>query len=128
MPLSEYEQRVLEELERDLGADPKISHAMSGSSRSRGRLTWAVLGVLIGLGVVLAGAVSDQPVVGIAGFALMTFAALWGMFTPRSKNSDAPTAPAPGKGAAPKAKQSNDQSFMRRVEERFERRREQGDL
>lgn len=127
MPLSEYEQRVLNDLERDLGADPKISHAMSGSSRSRGRLTWAVLGVLIGLGIVLAGAVSAQPVVGIAGFALMTFAALWGMLSPRSDAKDA--APGKGKGgkSAPKSKPA-DQSFMRRVEERFERRREQGDL
>lgn len=127
MPLSEYEQRVLNDLERDLGADPKISHAMSGSSRSRGRLTWAVLGVLIGLGIVLAGAVSAQPVVGIAGFALMTFAALWGMMSPRGDSKDATSSKSKGGTPAPKSKPA-DQSFMRRVEERFERRREQGDL
>lgn len=127
MPLSEYEQRVLNDLERDLGADPKISHAMSGSSRSRGRLTWSVLGVLVGLGVVLAGAVSAQPVVGIAGFALMTFAALWGMFTPRSESQGSAPASKDGGKSAPQAK-PKDQSFMRRVEDRFERRREQGDL
>lgn len=128
MPLSEYEQRVLSELERDLGVDPKISHAMSGSSRSRGRLTWSVLGVLIGLGVLLAGAVSAQPVVGIAGFALMTFAALWGLFAPSTKDKSASTSSSPGKSGGSAPKSGTDQSFMRRMEERFERRREQGDL
>jgi hypothetical protein len=123
MPLSEYEQRVLEELERDLGADAKLGHAMSRSPRSRGRLTWAVLGVLVGLGTVLAGTVAQMPIIGIVGFALMIFAALWGLLVPRT----GPVKPATGKGAASKAS-DQDPGFMRRVEERFDRRREQGDL
>ncbi len=34
MPLSEYEQRVLEHLERDLGSDPKLKSAMTRAPRS----------------------------------------------------------------------------------------------
>lgn len=123
MPLSEYEQRVLEELERDLGADPKLGHAMSRGPRSRGRMTWAVLGVMIGLGTVLAGTVAQTPIIGIVGFALMIFAALWGLLAPRKSTK----APATAKGATAKPS-AQDDGFMRRVEERFDRRREQGDL
>lgn len=123
MPLSEYEQRVLQELERDLGADPKLGQAMGRASRPRGHLTWAIAGVLAGLGVVLAGAVNQTPAVGIAGFALAIFAALWGLLrTPHDGGKQA------AKGAPAKPSNKNEAGFMRRVEERFERRREQGDL
>lgn len=127
MPLSEYEQRVLEELERDLGADPKLGQAMSRTPRSRGKLTWSVLGVLVGLGIVLAGAVSQLPVLGIAGFALMIAAGLWALMSPRSVATPHVKGE-PKSGPGSKAAKQEDQNFMRRVEERFERRREQGDL
>lgn len=122
MPLSEYEQRVLEQLERDLGADPKLGHAMARASRPRGRWTWAILGVLVGLGVVLAGVMIQLPIVGILGFALMLASALWGMLAPAKKSGPASPA-AKGKGS-----KKQGEGFMRRVEDRFDRRREQGDL
>lgn len=130
MPLSEYEQRVLEELERDLGTDPKLGHAMSRTPRARGRLTWAVLGVMAGLGVVVAGVMAQMPIVGIAGFALMMFAALWVLLAPGKTETVAEVKdakPTPTVDSGTSAKKS-DQGFMRRVEDRFDRRREQGDL
>lgn len=121
MPLSEYEQRVLEQMERDLGADPKLNNAMSKAVRPRGRWTFAFIGMLIGLGVLLWGVVAQIVGVGIVGFAIMLGSALWGMLAPAKKAQAAPAA-----GAAPrKAKR---QGFMNRVEERFERRRDQGDF
>ena len=122
MPLSEYEQRVLEQLERDLGADPKLNSAMSKAARPRGRWTWAVLGILAGLGALVAGAVTQVTLLGIAGFALMLGSALWGMLAPAKKLKAVPTSAPGAKAPEPKA------GFMRRVEERFERRREQGDF
>ena len=122
MPLSEYEQRVLEQLEKDLGTDPKLGQAMSRAPKSRSRLTLSVLGVIAGLGVVLAGAIAQQPIIGIAGFALMIFAALWGMLAPTPKLKSVPR----GDASASAGQSKGD--FMRRVEDRFERRREQGDF
>jgi hypothetical protein len=134
MPLSEYEQRVLEQLERDLGADPKLGRTMARQPRSRGRLVFAVFGVIAGLAVLLIGAATQIVILGVAGFAVMALAALWAMLGPRQRPaSDAATAatgkPSAGKGG-PSAKKSgkDDRPFMVKLEERFERRREQGDL
>jgi hypothetical protein len=121
MPLSEYEQRVLEQMERDLGADPKLNSAMSKASRPRGRWTFAFIGIVAGLGVLIAGVVAQLTVVGILGFALMLVSALWGMLAPAKS-----TAKSGGTAAAPK--KAKRQGFMSRVEERFERRRDQGDF
>jgi len=121
MPLSEYEQRVLNELERDLGTDPKLKSAMKRAHRSGGRLLAAGLGILIGLGVVLAGVVSQVPLLGILGFAIMTASALWALSGGSSKGKA-------GKGPGQKKGAQRRKGLMSRLEERFERRREQGDL
>lgn len=131
MPLSEYEQRVLEQLERDLGADPKLGRTMARQTQSRGRLVMAVFGVIAGLAVLLIGAVTQIVVLGVAGFAIMAFAALWAVIGPRQRaNATAqPKSAAAGASAKPKKGRGKDERpFMVRLEERFERRREQGDL
>lgn len=120
MPLSEYEQRVLEQMERDLGADPKLNSAMSKGPRPRGRWTFAFVGIVAGLGVLITGVVAQLTVVGVLGFALMLASALWGMLAPAKAPGTAKTAEAP--------KKAKRQGFMNRVEERFERRRDQGDF
>ncbi|WP_062301386.1 DUF3040 domain-containing protein [Demequina subtropica] len=121
MPLSEYEQRVLEQLERDLGSDPKLGSAMARASRPRGRYVWAGFGVVAGLGIVVTGAVTQLVIVGIAGFVVMLAAAIWALIAPRP--TVAPQSP--GRAAG---RRKADKGFMTRMEERFERRREQGDL
>lgn len=123
MPLSEHEQRVLEQLERDLGADPKLGRTMARGPRQRGRVVAGAFGVIVGLGVVLIGVVSNIVPLGILGFALMTAAAMWAIFTPARPTLSAVRTP----GAAPRQKRGKE-SFMRRVENRLERRRESGDL
>ncbi|WP_061964505.1 DUF3040 domain-containing protein [Demequina aurantiaca] len=129
MPLSEYEQRVLEQLEHDLGSDPKLGHAMSRGQKSRGHLTWAVFGVVAGLGVVLAGVMTQLTLLGIAGFAIMLGFAVWGLTggKPTSSKAAEPRAD-DAKGPAPKTATKDHKGFMGRVEDRFERRREEGDL
>lgn len=134
MPLSEYEQRVLEQLERDLGADPKLGRTMARQPRSRGRLVFAVFGVIAGLAVLLIGAATQIVLLGVAGFAVMALAALWAMLGPRQRSAgDTATAatgkPSAGKGGSSTKKSGkDDRPFMVKLEERFERRREQGDL
>lgn len=124
MPLSEYEQRVLEQLERDLGTDPKLGRSMARKPRQRGRIVIGAVGVIVGLGVVLVGVVAQAVAVGIAGFALMLAAAMWVIFTPRKRSA---SAGARGSDQTPK-KQASKEPFMRRVEDRLARRREEGDL
>ena len=129
MPLSEYEQRVLEQLEHDLGSDPKLGHAMSRTQKSRGHLTGAVIGVVVGLAVLLGGAIAQIPLLGVAGFAIMLAAAVWGLAggrpsTPNDVSSAMPNAKGPASQSKPKA----DKGFMGRMEDRFERRREDGDV
>jgi len=121
MPLSEYEQRVLNELERDLGTDPKLKSAMTHAHRSGGRLLAAGLGIFLGLGVIVTGVIFQVPLLGIAGFAVMAMSALWGLSS--GTPSGQPTK-ASGKKKGPQRRKG----FMSRLEERFERRREQGDL
>jgi len=124
MPLSEYEQRVLEQLERDLGADPKLNSAMAKTARPRGRWTFAFIGIVVGLAVLVGGVIAQLIFVGVIGFAIMLAFALWGMLAPAKSSTSAPAAAASG---AP-SKKAKRQGFMNRVEERFERRRDQGDF
>jgi len=125
MPLSEYEQRVLDDLERDLGADPKLKSAMTRPRRTVGRLVTALLGVVVGLGVVLAGVMTKVWIIGIGGFALMITIVLWALLGPSGSGRRAAKGSAKG---AIKGPAKGRQGFMTRLEERFERRREQGDV
>ncbi|HEX7590244.1 MAG TPA: DUF3040 domain-containing protein [Demequinaceae bacterium] len=118
MPLSEYEQRVLDDLERDLGSDPRLKSAMTRSRGTVGRLVVAVVGVVVGLGVVLAGVMTKVWLIGIGGFALMITIVLWALLGPSASGRGTKR---PAKGSA-----KSHQGFMTRLEERFERRREQG--
>ncbi|QWT23165.1 DUF3040 domain-containing protein [Subtercola sp. PAMC28395] len=74
MPLSEQEQKLLDEMERSLyHNDADFVSAVGGA---RGRLNYGslVLGILlaiVGLGVVIVGVVIHAPIVGILGFAVM---------------------------------------------------------
>ena len=122
MPLSEYEQRVLDQLERDLGSDPKLGRTMARGPRQRGRVVWGAIGVIVGLGIVLVGVMSQVVLVGIAGFAIMLAAAMWAIFTPRK------AATAKARSSHAPQKRVVKEPFMRRVEERLARRREKGDL
>ena len=73
MPLSEYEQRVLEQMERQLRSDdPKLASALHGRGGSRVRV-WvlAAIGGLAGLGMLIGGAAASQPLLGVVGFVVM---------------------------------------------------------
>ncbi len=124
MPLSEYEQRVLEQLEHDLGHDASLNRVMTRGPRTPARVVGAAVGVLIGLGIVVVGVMTQLPLLGLAGFAVMAGVALWALLTP-GKTAVAATKGSPrGKAPAPQA----DKDFMQRMEDRFDRRREQGEI
>ena len=113
MPLSEHEQRLLDEMERNLyGHDADVtSTAFVGMPRPNYRAI--VLGVIIalaGLGGLLAGVMTHMIVIGIVGFVLMFVGVL--------------VAAKPGAPASPmdRKPRSAGSSFMQRMEQRWDER------
>jgi protein-S-isoprenylcysteine O-methyltransferase Ste14 len=125
MPLSEHEQRLLEQMERALYAeDPKFASSLrsnAGPRAARGRAALGVLGVLVGLGVLVAGAATMITALGVAGFVLMLVGTVGIYSAVRARPAVAADESAPA--AAP---QRSAPGFMHRLEDRW-RRRAEGD-
>ena len=126
MPLSDHEQRMLEQMEQALAAeDPKFASQMQGSSlASLQRRRWLVgaVGVIAGLGLVLVG-VNTTMWVGALGFAVMVASAVFAATPPRRARlgvvrGDGTTQPPSGRPGRKKGQRS----FMDRLDERWERR------
>ena len=142
MPLSEHEQRMLDEIESALYAeDPKFASAVRGrhvwAPNARRRLQALVI-LLVGLAMLIVGVavpvlrIGGFPVVSLVGFIVMFAGAVMMMLgTPWGRHDHA--APAAGGGSAgggnrkmskagktPKPKRQG--SFAERMEERFRKR------
>ena len=134
MPLSEHEQRLLEQMERALYAeDPKFASTLRGHDlrgRYRRRAVLGGFGVLVGLALLPVGIAGKAVLISVVGFLIMLGSAFFAVSSWRR-------APAPGdtvvtpisrrgrkdkskgrKAKAPKVK------MMDRIEERWRRRRE----
>lgn len=83
MPLSEHEQRLLDQIERALyQEDPKFASAVRATdlrTHMRRRLRRAAIVLVLGFGLMLTGVVTKQYAVGIAGFVVMVGALLLAM-------------------------------------------------
>lgn len=118
MPLSEHEQRLLDQIEQALYAeDPKFASAVrSARSRSR-RRRWiiiSVLGVFVGLATVLVGLAAKLIVLGVLGFVLIVAACGYATAMLRGR-----PAAAPGRADAQARRPAGLRS---RMEERLRRR------
>lgn len=86
MPLSDHEQKMLDQMEQALAAeDPKFASQMQTrglAALQRRRWVVGVIGVLAGLGLVLVG-VNTTMWVGAVGFAVMVAAAVYAATPPR---------------------------------------------
>lgn len=139
MPLSEHEQRMLEQIESALYAeDPKFASSVRGgrlrSTSSRRRLQAAALFVL-GLFLLVAGIAApvklgDFPIISLIGFIVM-FAAGVLLLLGSSKgiakgdrSGDAQSGGASG-GSSGRGRQRKSGGFSERMEDRFRRRFEQ---
>ena len=129
MPLSENEQRLLEQMERALYAeDPKWASSMRGAARRPGsarRLLLGVGGVVLGLVVLLVGVAQQNVFVGVLGFLLMLAGTASSALSAQRKGG--PTGVV-GKGGAVRqspASRRRRGTFMQRVEERWDRRRDE---
>lgn len=127
MPLSEQEQRLLEEMERSLYQNDADFVPTTGQRRGRPNYTILVLGALIGvLGIatLVVGVIIRQPFVGILGFIIMFVGVLLAVAPPRKMT--APPSGAPGSGPAPRGHRpnANSESFMDRLNERWDKRQD----
>lgn len=137
MPLSEEEQRLLEQMEQALAADdPKFASTLRGSAlAARGRRQALIAGgaFVLGVAVLMVGAVTQSTWVAVGGFVVMLasayfFAVAWR----RAQAGEAEKANPHAGGASvhslkTKQKQRPDGSFMDRMEERWRRRRDDQD-
>ena len=75
VPLSEHEQRLLDQIEQALYAeDPKFASSVRSArshSRTRRSLLLCILGMVLGLGLVLVGLVTSVIVLSVVGFVLV---------------------------------------------------------
>jgi Protein of unknown function (DUF3040) len=143
VPLSEEELRLLEQMERALVAeDPKLASTLRGTRMRRQARRQLILGVVVfvvGVGLLMAGAILTITPLGILGFVVMLGSAYLPLVSWRGQKSG----PQPGavrdqsgesnlrvvqggKSRRPaKASSPKHGSLMERFEERWRRRREQ---
>lgn len=128
MPLSDHEQRLLDEIEQALYAeDPKFASAVRSAglrSRLRRAIILSTVGVLGGLGMVLVGLMSNLIVLSVIGFVLVV--ASCGLIArslrPASRAPVADDARAPGGKARPRSAPQRQNGLRSRMEERLRRR------
>jgi hypothetical protein len=131
MPLSEQEQRLLEEMERSLYQND--SDFVARVTRRQGRPTYTAItiGVLIGLvgvGAIVLGLAIKQPLIGVLGFVVMLAGVLFalrpGGRTPAARPARSASARTARGGARP-ARGSSGGSFIDRMNERWDKRNQQ---
>ena len=121
MPLSEQEQRLLEEMERSLYQNDADFVATVSPRRGRPNYTILVVGVLVallGVATLVAGVIIHQPLVGVLGFAVMFVGVLLAVAPPR-KASAMPPQDIPRPSSKPRSS-----SFMQGLNDRWERRQD----
>jgi hypothetical protein len=127
VPLSEHEQRQLEQIEQALYADyPRFANAVRASDprvHYKRRVIEAALGFLLGVGMLVAGVVTKYIWIGVAGFVVMLACSMWALTSYRHM-----TGVATGRGTArPKDRRASHAAgggMMERLEERWRRRQE----
>lgn len=136
MPLSEYEQRVLEQMERALTSDdPRLANTLQSSGRrSILRYVLAGVAVVVGLLLLVVGVASSATWVGVVGFVLMFAGVVFAVAAPRRRSGPAGVvdaegnvvSPPSGRGKEKPSGQGGWSGLLTRLEERWDRRRDQG--
>jgi hypothetical protein len=124
MPLSEHEQRLLDQIEQALYAeDPKFASSVRSARRPRNRtrtmLALSIVGVVVGLAVVLIGLTQNLIVLGVIGFVLIVgscVVAVTALRGPRQNN------PLSIPGRPTDSRPSKPQGLRTKMEDRMRRR------
>ena len=144
MPLSEHEQRQLEQIEQALyREDPKFGRLVRSSDprvHYKRKLAQAVIGIAVGAGLLAAGVVTHRVYLEAAGAVVALLALVWAVVSWRrhlarvrpvraKASAKAVKGQAPGSGApgsSGRAGQTRRARMMERMEERWRRRQEGG--
>lgn len=126
MPLSEQEQRLLDEMERHLMSNDADVVTAPGRALSYRNIVYGSILVLAGLGALIAGVSIGFNTgilgiaIGVVGFLLMVGGVVFAV-TPTRSSSRLPSArPA----SSPRAPRASGASFMDRMNDRWDRRNE----
>ena len=131
MPLSEHEQKLLDQMERALYAeDPSFATQMKGHGRPAATKTRLIAGIIIavlGLAVVVLGVSAASIPLGVVGFLIMVAGVAWAATPQRTAPAEG-ARPAPRKPGRPerKTRGGSSSSFLQKMDDRWERRRRQG--
>ena len=124
MPLSEHEQRQLEQIEQALYADyPRFASAVRASDprvHYKRRVIQAAFGFIIGVGLLLAWVITTYVLIGVAGFVVMLAASMWALTSYRHMTG-VTTGRSPARERRSKPASTG---MMERLEERWRRRQE----
>ncbi len=135
MPLSEHEQRLLEQIERALvDDDPKFASTVRTGDRrqkARRKLQLGAVLVVVGLAVVVGGVAVPNVFLGVLGFLVAFGGAVLGVLNYKAATGVVPAGSGPagrpagnGRGGSSSAKPRR-QPLKGRLEERFRRRYDQ---
>lgn len=130
MPLSDHEQRMLDQIESALYAeDPKFASSVRGGTlrapSARRRLQGALLFV-VGLALLVVGVavkatmIGGFPILSVVGFVVMFGGVVFAVTGPRVTGGRDRAAQGPGN--APRQRRQRGGSFTTRMEDRFRRR------
>jgi hypothetical protein len=139
VPLSEHEQRQLEQIEQALySEDPKFVHAVRSSDprvHYKRRALQASIGFVVGVGLLVSGLILTKWPLSIAGFVVMLVCAMWALTSYRhiSAMSAAAGLRRPRNQDRARRRQQRkagirvaQPGMMERLEERWRRRQERG--
>ncbi len=129
MPLSEHEQKMLDEMERQLFADdPRLARAFAPKTpprRSGRRILIGLGAVVVGLGVLVLAVSLPAVWLGVIAFIGMLAGAVYAVTSPGSPSEDTGSTDGGGRGggSGPDAPRKDDGgTFMRKMEDRWEKR------
>jgi hypothetical protein len=128
VPLSDNEQRLLEQMERALYAeDPKFASTMRGAARRSGsarRLMIGIAAIVVGLVLLVVGVAQQAAALGVLGFVSMLAGTAYAVSGHRKGG---PSGVVQGNGAVRPAGAKGSKrrgGFMQRLEQRWDRRRD----
>ncbi|MYM20921.1 DUF3040 domain-containing protein [Brevibacterium sp. 5221] len=137
MPLSDHEQQLLDQLEKQLRTeDPRFAHTIAQAPASQGpglsakRFVAGILALVVGIGIAVASIFFlDLPfsaIGGVVGFAVMVFGGYWAVSgTPSARAAAAESGAEEARGGTKAAKRPTP-GLMDRLEDRWDKRRGQG--